>query len=666
MSSNVSINRSDRRRLPWALVALTVLAVGALPLAAVDMSTVAPPAGAVPESLTGSYVAFDPSVGGDICYMPGVPQTFCFIAYSYSPDWEYVYNVWEKFPTDWTVTNVYVQGTPTCNVGTWGTFGWSFQTSPYEVNIAHARYQASGGDACTAYYCFEVVSGTGAPDALVSWFWDGDGYASTPHWPCSSDGYTPAGQSTCDEAVQPPAAIPPCVLPPVMLTPASVEAEGCPGVPQVHTFTAWNNAGYDMTMDMEYTIVGGTGTCSGPDTVAVANAASVAFDVDLTPIGAAGDTTVCQIEAVDPGNPANYDESLLTKHIFLGGWDPAGWQNQNITGATTVQWGSCAVGGHPSVTGPVGYYLGGLAPGSVTQAVLQMYDPGADAWTQLPVSPVGLFSHVASFIDGRLYVSGGYDAAFTGSTDLQVFDPLTNTWDNTTYPDVPAARGGASGGAGICHTGTGWCHFQVGGGPTGSFAATTRDTWEFNPATNTWTQLDSRPQGSTPDGITLGGGVGCLGYVFVGGDYRGFKDFFGLDATMASGSQWVQLANIPADAGSMTPAMVCSEDESAIYLIGGDPYGYWSTYNNTVYRYSIVDDTWSGPLPQLLNIAETGSCALNMADRLWTFGGTIGSGPIAPVPHESLTFITCPSGGLPWSDGFETGDTSMWSLVYDP
>jgi hypothetical protein len=116
----------------------------------------------------------------------------------------------------------------------------------------------------------------------------------------------------------------------------------------------------------------------------------------------------------------------------------------------------------------------------------------------------------------------------------------------------------------------------------------------------------------------------------------------------------------------MTPAMVCSEDELAIYLIGGDPYGYWSTYNNTVYRYSIVDDTWSGPLPQLLNVAQTGSCALNMADRLWTFGGTVGSGPIVPVPHESLTFITCPSGGMPFSDGFETGDTSMWSLVYDP
>ena len=44
-------------------------------------------------SLTGSFVEFDPSVGGDVCYAPGMTQTFCFRAESFSPDWEYVYNL---------------------------------------------------------------------------------------------------------------------------------------------------------------------------------------------------------------------------------------------------------------------------------------------------------------------------------------------------------------------------------------------------------------------------------------------------------------------------------------------------------------------------------------------------------------------------------------------
>ena len=163
-----------------------------------------------PKSLSGTYVTFDPSVGGDTCFMPSTLGTFCFRAESFTNDYEYVYNVWQRFPADWTVTNVSVQGTPTCTGGgTWGTFGWSFQTAPFEVNIAHSRYQLTT-DHCTAYYCFDVTAGAGPADAGVSWYWDGDGYANPPHNPCSSDGYTPAGQNACDEIINPAAMVPSC------------------------------------------------------------------------------------------------------------------------------------------------------------------------------------------------------------------------------------------------------------------------------------------------------------------------------------------------------------------------------------------------------------------------------------------------------------------------
>jgi hypothetical protein len=175
-----------------------------------DAAPTQPAAGGI-ESLSGSFVVFDPSAGGDTCFTPGQTQTFCFRAESFTTDYEYILNLWERFPPDWTVSDVYVQGTPSCDsgVGYFGTFGWSFQTPSYEVNISHPRYQQST-DHCTAYYCFEVVSGTGTPDALESWYWVGDGWGGTPHWPCSSDNYTPVGQMPCDEAVQPQATIPPC------------------------------------------------------------------------------------------------------------------------------------------------------------------------------------------------------------------------------------------------------------------------------------------------------------------------------------------------------------------------------------------------------------------------------------------------------------------------
>ncbi len=304
MIAHASSHRSFGYLRPCATAVLVALALAVMPTAAREPSTTGPPPGAVPESLSGSFVVFDPTVSGDACFTPGVAGHFCFRAETFTADYEYVDSLWERFPADWTVTNVDLGWlTPFCTGGgDFGAFVWSFETAPYELRIDHPRYQ-SGIDHCTASYCVQAVAGTGATDALVSWYWDGDGYGSPPHHPCSSDGYTPAGQVACDEMTQPQAAIPPCVLPPVVLTPGEVEVEGCPGEPQIHTFTAWNNAGYAMDLAMSYTIIDGAGSCSGPASVSVADGASTPFSVELTPAGDVGDTTVCEIGAVDPSEP---------------------------------------------------------------------------------------------------------------------------------------------------------------------------------------------------------------------------------------------------------------------------------------------------------------------------------------------------------------------------
>jgi PKD repeat protein len=161
-------------------------------------------------SLSGSYVEFDPSAGGDFNYIPGTSQTFCLRAESYTDDYEWVENVYERFPSDWTVSDVYLQGTPTCDLGgTFGEFSWGYHLdNPNEINISHPRYQANPSDHCVATYCFDVTSGAGIGDALVSWYWLGDRWGSEPHSICSSDGYTPDGALACQEAVQPQAEVP--------------------------------------------------------------------------------------------------------------------------------------------------------------------------------------------------------------------------------------------------------------------------------------------------------------------------------------------------------------------------------------------------------------------------------------------------------------------------
>jgi hypothetical protein len=162
------------------------------------------------KSLSGSYVVFDSSAGGVGNYTPDQSDTFCFRAETFTADWEYVYNLWLLFPSDWVVTDVVLDDTPAaaCDNGSWGTFSWAFETSPYEVNITHTRNQATT-DHCIAYYCVTATPPVGASGpASISWYYDGDGYGATPHWPCSNDGYTPPGQTTCDEAIELPASIP--------------------------------------------------------------------------------------------------------------------------------------------------------------------------------------------------------------------------------------------------------------------------------------------------------------------------------------------------------------------------------------------------------------------------------------------------------------------------
>ena len=106
----------------------------------------------------------------------------------------------------------------------------TFAISPNEAGNYHLRYPAMV-DNCVAHYCYEVVTGAGISDASVSWFWTGAMDGPAPLFPCSSDGYQPAGFSACDESIKPPSSVPVCTSPDPYLSvsPPSLAVEQCPG-----------------------------------------------------------------------------------------------------------------------------------------------------------------------------------------------------------------------------------------------------------------------------------------------------------------------------------------------------------------------------------------------------------------------------------------------------
>ncbi len=490
-------------------------------------------------SLSGSYVVFDPNAGGDTCYAPGMSQTFCFRAESWTNDWEYVYNLWEKFPTDWTVTNVYVAGTPVCDGGgTWGDLTWTFETSPYEVNLTHNRYQATT-DHCVATYCFEVVSGSGAPDALESWYWDGDGYNAAPHHPCSVDNYTPASMADypCDEAINPQASIPPCSFDPgVYLLPPEMEASGCNGVPQVHTFSLFNNTGTAGTFDMTYTAPAGMANISGPAQVYADNGATVPIDVLLEPYVCNFEDIVSTIEAAGNGY---YDISTLTKHIIdIPGWEAVpnsaptwagvGYPRDGCTAMNAAgEWVTYELGDTSGIFGFWGYNLdtnlwfqvgaantpadrwapdwaydpttnlcyvtgGGNTPGGGTYNDAYVFDPVANSFTQL-----GSFTSMRDFhnswvgtIDGTKYlcIGGGVNSSSILVPATQCYDlaqAAPGVWnaENAQMSAFPTDPFGAA--DGILHAPTGDQFWYV-GGAINNFATVTDEVRYWDDADNSW------------------------------------------------------------------------------------------------------------------------------------------------------------------------------------
>jgi hypothetical protein len=428
-------------------------------------------------SLSGSAVILATGIpGAEDCFSPAGSQTICFQTDSYTSDWEYVYSLWLRFPTGWTVTNVAVDGTPACTGGgTWGTFGWSlFNGTTNEVRIDHARYQAYT-DHCAATYCVTVTPG-GAPivgDALVSWYWDGDGYGGGPHWPCSSDAYTPAGMDACTEWVHPPAAVPPCTG--VALSAGTSNQQGCLGFPVSYGLTLVNNTGAEATFDLTYT--GNLWPANGPVSVGpLADGASADFTVTHdVPFGAVpGTVDTLTVTATDASNPGTLDSVALTST------------------AVDVQVGSGPDSPSVHMDNVVAEYGGRLfnVAGYGSGGAVDIYDPATNTWTSGAVEPA---PNIQYAVDGATGLNASGDAvvvlfpdAASGATALHVYNMVTDSWST---PPLPAGfpPGGIWAPDIACDPATNHCYIT--GGATAPGGGNLTTAYDYDVAANTLAAL---------------------------------------------------------------------------------------------------------------------------------------------------------------------------------
>ena len=73
------------------------------------------------------------------------------------------------------------------------------------------------------------------------------------------------------------------------------------------------------------------------------------------------------------------------------------------------------------------YVTGGETGNDELVNSVYVYDPQADAWTQLASMGIARRTHASAVVGGMLYVFGGYSAGGRLST-AEVYDPASNSW----------------------------------------------------------------------------------------------------------------------------------------------------------------------------------------------------------------------------------------------
>ena len=67
-----------------------------------------------------------------------------------------------------------------------------------------------------------------------------------------------------------------------------------------------------------------------------------------------------------------------------------------------------------------------------------VYDPQANAWTQLASMSAARSCHASAAVGGKLYVFGGSDDEGGGRNTAEVYDPVSGSWAQG--PSLTSAR----------------------------------------------------------------------------------------------------------------------------------------------------------------------------------------------------------------------------------
>jgi subtilisin family serine protease/N-acetylneuraminic acid mutarotase len=233
------------------------------------------------------------------------------------------------------------------------------------------------------------------------------------------------------------------------------------------------------------------------------------------------------------------------------------------------------------------YSVGGrTATGATTAAYV--YDAATAGWTRLADMPHPRQRASAAFLAGKLYVAGGWSAGGQARADMDVYDPVTDTW--STGPALPSQ---------VTAAGTATLDDQlyaVGGCPG---ECGHREVYRYDASGRAWKQLANYPTNTSWLGCGgIDGAIYCAGGTTGdGGSVRTYRYNPGPNT-------WTRLADLPIELWGM----VSTVSHGQLLLSGGVTDGD-STLTNQGFSYDPATNQWSElPNSQYALYRSGGSC----------------------------------------------------------
>ena len=237
-------------------------------------------------------------------------------------------------------------------------------------------------------------------------------------------------------------------------------------------------------------------------------------------------------------------------------------------------------------------------------------------WTQGAPAPSKRTEIAAAALDGKIYAVGGFNKPslsnvldFAISRDVEVYDPITDSWSATT--PLPEGRHHA----GIAAL-DGFLYIIGGFAKSGiSVWHAVNTVYQFNPATQTWRELTPMPTARGALGVAV-----YQGKIYAIGGYDGEQNSGATEIYDPQNDSWSTAAPLmaPRDHLAVTAA------GSRIYAIGGRSNLKYRQNTSVVEAYDPVTNQWQ--YKANLPTARSGIGAGVIDGQIYVLGGESGEG----------------------------------------